>query len=342
MPDDSERVAQLVDLYNAAQVIDDPTSPPALEQLTSRDLRYGWDLEPAKSYFYTPDGADGPVGVMNLGVSERDNLQLVWVGITIHPDHRRQGHGTAIMNQALRRTSEMGRSIVWVGTAADDGGAKAFVEKSGFAYASHEARRRQQLCDVDSHAVDQLFAHAQQAAADYELVRMSPPIPDEILLELIDVTEAINDAPMGDLTYEDSKFDLQRLQDLETARVGRGDEMYRVFARHRQSGEIGGHTFVLTNPLRPTIGVQADTAVSRAHRGHRLGLLVKVDMMHWLADVEPGLEYIETWNHADNTFMISVNESIGYRLDRVYNIYERKLSRTTRNPPEPKMCTPRL
>ena len=29
------------------------------------------------------------------------------------------------------------------------------------------------------------------------------------------MTAAINDAPMGDLTYEDEKFDLQRLRDLE-------------------------------------------------------------------------------------------------------------------------------
>jgi len=49
-------------------------------------------------------------------------------------------------------------------------------------------------------------------------------------------------------------------------------------------------------------------------------------MMHWLQWFEPGPEYIQTWNHADNIFMISVNESIGYRLARIFNIYERKLS----------------
>ena len=59
---------------------------------------------------------------------------------------------------------------------------------------------------------------------------------------MIEVTAAINDAPMGELTFEDEVFDLQRLQDIETARGARGDRSYRVIARHRETGEIGGHT----------------------------------------------------------------------------------------------------
>jgi hypothetical protein len=71
--------------------------------------------------------------------------------------------------------------------------------------------------------------------------------------------------------------------------------------------------------------MQGDTAVARAHRGHRLGLLLKIDMMHWLAEAEPQLEVVETWNQAGNDFMISVNESIGYRLDRIFDTYELNL-----------------
>ena len=37
-------------------------------------------------------------------------------------------------------------------------------------------------------------------------------------------------------------------------------------------------------------------------------------MMRWLAEAEPQLEVLETWNNADNRFMISVNELLGYRL----------------------------
>ena len=82
------------------------------------------------------------------------------------------------------------------------------------------------------------------------------------------------------------------------------------------------------NPLQPTIGYQGDTAVARQHRGRRLGLLLKIDMLRWLAEVEPQLEIIQTWNNVDNRFMINVNEALGYRLSQVFATFERNLDLT--------------
>jgi GNAT superfamily N-acetyltransferase len=157
------------------------------------------------------------------------------------------------------------------------------------------------------------------------LERTVLPTPDDVLEELVEVTAAINDAPMGDLTFEDEVFDLKRLRAIEAAVAGRGETVYRIWARHRTSGVIGGHTVVGTHPLQPRFGWQGDTAVRRDHRGHRLGLLLKVEMMRWLAEREPQLEWIETFNQADNTHMISVNEALGYRLSRVFAMYELNL-----------------
>ena len=79
------------------------------------------------------------------------------------------------------------------------------------------------------------------------------------------------------------------------------------------------------NALRAEHAVQGDTAVHRDHRGHRLGLLLKIEMMRWLAEAEPQIVEITTWNNADNRFMIDVNEAIGYRLSLVFAMYERTL-----------------
>ena len=95
-----------------------------------------------------------------------------------------------------------------------------------------------------------------------------------------------------------------------------------MVARHRATGEIAGHTQVVVSQHRQQVGIQADTAVSRAHRGHRLGLLLKIDMMRWLAETEPQLEVLETWNNADNRFMVGVNELLGYRLSNTFATYE--------------------
>lgn len=325
-PDDAGAVATLTDLYRAAHAVDDPDAPAPLASIVQGDLAYGWDLEPDETYFAYAEGTETPVAVLAVQMPSRDNRHLVWAGITVHPDVRRRGHGTALMQELLRRTRHAGRSTIWIGTAADDSGSQAFLERFGFRYANPDARRRQLLADVDRASVDRLFTEARPFAADYEIERIRPPYSEELLVELVEVTEAINDAPMGDLTYEDEVFDLDRLRAIETARIGRGDDVYRVVARHRDTGAIGGHTVVFVHPDRPTHGNQGDTAVARAHRGHRLGLLLKIDMMRWLAEAEPQLEFIETWNQAGNDFMISVNELIGYRLNRLFHMYELTLS----------------
>ena len=324
-PDDAAAVATLTDLYNAARPVDDPSAPPALPSIVAGELAYGWDLAPDETYLYRAEGESEPIGVLSIDMPQRDNRHLVWAAITVRPDRRRQGHGSALLAELLRRTTAAGRSTIWLGTAADDEGSQQFVTRHDFRYANPDARRRQVLAEVDHATVDRLYAEAEGRAADYELQRLLPPYSDELLADLVDVTAAINDAPMGELTYEDEVFDLQRLRDIEAARVGRGDRAYRVVARHRATGEIGGHTMVSLHPDRPTFGGQGDTAVAKAHRGHRLGLLLKVDMMRWLAEAEPQLEVIETWNQAGNDFMISVNESLGYRLDRIFHQYERNL-----------------
>jgi len=321
-PDDADAVAAAVDILEAARQVDDPGSPVREPELFRRWLRHGWDLRPEEVHLYLPEGGAAPVGVLALDLPTRDNLHLVWAELTVRPDRRRQGHGTALMEELLRRTREAERTTVWVGGPADDPVVPAFLGRFGFRHASHDARRKQWLREVDPAAIARLRQQAETAAADYRLERLTPPLSDALLSELAVVAESINDAPMGDLSFEPEVFDHDLMRDIEAARIGRGDQLYRVVARHRETGELGGHTVVVTTPLRPTRGSQGDTAVARQHRGHRLGLLLKIEMMAWLAEVEPQLEEIETWNQADNVHMISVNEAIGYRLDRVFDMYE--------------------
>jgi RimJ/RimL family protein N-acetyltransferase len=331
-PDDDGALAAALDILETSRQVDDPTTPPTVAELYRAWLRFGWDLRPEEQYLYLPAPGAEPVGVLGLDLPVRDNQHLVWASITVRPDRRREGHGSAMMAEVLRRTEQAGRTTVWVGGASDDPAVPRFLERFGFRYASHDARRKQQLADVDREEIARLRRQAEPLAADYELVRLTEPMSDELMTDLAEVAESINDAPMGDLTFEREVFDLTLMRDVEAARVGRGERLYRVVARHKGTGRLAGHTVVGTHPLRPSRGAQGDTAVSREHRGHRLGLLLKIEMMAWLAEAEPQLEHIETWNQADNGSMISVNESLGYRLDRVFNMYELVLGSPSEKP----------
>ncbi len=63
----------------------------------------------------------------------------------------------------------------------------------------------------------------------------------------------------------------------------------------------------------PTDAYQWDTLVLRDHRGHGLGLSLKVWAMQESADLLGSRRYVHTFNAASNGPMIAVNEKMGFR-----------------------------
>ena len=106
----------------------------------------------------------------------------------------------------------------------------------------------------------------------------------------------------------------ERVRAYEDAQLAKGDRLFRVVARHRETGQLAGHTVVAVDSEQPELAEQHDTSVVRVHRGHRLGMLLKTDMNLWLRDVQPQVARISTWNAESNDHMIGVNEAIGYRI----------------------------
>ena len=94
-----------------------------------------------------------------------------------------------------------------------------------------------------------------------------------------------------------------------------GVRTYTVAAAHDASGELAAMTQLSVVPDSPGWGHQGLTAVTRQHRGHRLGLLVKTAMLGWLAQAEPAIELIDTGNASANDHMIAVNDVLGFAVD---------------------------
>jgi RimJ/RimL family protein N-acetyltransferase len=166
---------------------------------------------------------------------------------------------------------------------------------------------------------------AEPHAAGYELVRIPGEVPDDMVDAVLRMTAAINDAPTGELEIEDEVFTVERLRSFEKAERDRDRRSYRLAARHLETGELAGHTMVGVDADQPGYGFQYDTSVLRAHRGHRLGLLLKIAMMRWLGEVEPQLRCVFTGNAATNSYMIRVNELIGYQVVIKYAEWQLRL-----------------
>jgi GNAT superfamily N-acetyltransferase len=310
-PDDAEDVRAAFELMNAVSAADSPWEHPWLERRFEVFLRRGWDDEPPLPYVGRVDGT--PVAVGMLFTSERDNTHLAWSWLGVHPDHRRKGYGSALFERQMEDARASGRTTI--GTDGwEHERATGFASRFGLEKKSQAIMRRQHLAEIDASLIQKLYDEAAEVATEYELLRIVGRTPAELVEPMVELVSAINDAPTDDLDIEDEVFSPERLAAYEDAALDRGNRLYRLVARHRTNGELGGHTVIAVESERPEIADQHDTAVVRSHRGHRLGMLLKAGMLLWLAEAEPQVATVDTWNAESNDHMIAVNDTLGYRV----------------------------
>lgn len=309
--DDHDRVAALADLQEAVRAADAPYLHPQSVEMVAADLRFNHDQEPSEHLLAVLD--DEVVGWGALYYGTWDNLDLAWLQGGVHPEHRRRGIGTAVMERLHERCLDLGRPSVGV-DAWEGSPDVAFLERLGYERRSQAILRRQHLDRIAPGQVEALLEHALTRAEDYELVRFDGPLPEDVIGDYCRMAASINDAPLDDLELEDDTYAPARTRLVEEAQQGRNRDHLRIAARHRGTGELGGHTEVVVERWDPAVAYQFDTAVAPGHRGRRLGLLLKSAMVLWLRERHPELRTIDTWNAESNGYMIEVNEQLGYEV----------------------------
>jgi GNAT superfamily N-acetyltransferase len=310
-PDDTDRLLQYVDVVNAVRAVDSPWQQPDTLKRADGRFRYGWDGEVETPFLGLVEGH--PVAVGRFATSEWDNLHLAWLGVQVHPDHRRSGYGSQVLDALVAEAKALGRTSVGI-DGWESEGVRAFAARHGLEEKSRAIQRRQMVAELDWPELERLYAEASTAAAAYEIVRREGRTPDDELEAMAEMSAAINDAPTDDLDIEDEVYSPERVRAYEEAQLAKGLRLFRVFARHRESAELAGHTVVVVDEDRPEFAEQHDTSVVGSHRGSRLGLLLKTDMNLWLRDLQPQITEISTWNAESNDHMIGVNDAIGYRI----------------------------
>jgi GNAT superfamily N-acetyltransferase len=308
---------------NAAAKLDCPEALLPTARGYAAQLKHGWDGDPGQA-FLARDEDGVAVGLLGLHTPTYDNTHLAWVDVAVHPDHRGRGIGSELIEYGEELAREVGRTSI--GTDNWDlPKANAFSLRHGFEQKAVEVNRRQDIAGLDWSVVQSLYDDAVRASTAYELVRVSGRVPDELLDGMVALTSAINDAPKDDLDLEDDVFTPKRLRAYEAAQEAHDRKIYRVIARERSTGELAGHSTIVVERERPHIAEQHDTAVARAHRGHRLGALVKTAMLLWMREAEPAITQLDTWNAESNAHMIAINEQLNYRIVARVLAYQKSL-----------------
>ena len=311
-PVDEKSVRACYDVMLAAHNADERIEPPTPQAVFGLALREGWDKEPGEVWLAADD--DGTVvGYYRMDLPDLDNLDRATGGPVVHPTARRRGIGRELLRHEGARAAANGRSLFSASTIAGGAG-DAFAQAVGARLDLEEVRRVQYLRETTPGTIAALRAMAEKAASGYSLVFWTGDTPDEYAGPLAEVFNAFNDAPHGE-NRQPEIWDAERVRERTGSTVRAGlMRNHSVAALSDATGQMVAVSEVMINPESPQWGFQQLTAVIEAHRGHRLGLLVKTAMLDRLATAEPQLEWISTGNATANEHMIAVNEALGYRV----------------------------
>jgi GNAT superfamily N-acetyltransferase len=308
---DSVRLRACFEMTLAGWPVDHPDEPAwAFDSFAAKWAR-GFDPSPRQTWLATDD-AGQPVGGYMLQLPDTENTSMAFCILIVAPAVRRSGVGRALLAHCADQARQAGRSRL-AGTALDGTPGAAFAAAVGARGGIAEVGR---MLTVDSELpgrLSDLRAVAEKHSAGYSLLSWRSPAPAEYLDQVARIHGAMADAPR-DAGVEPQVWDAARVRHLEQTMAEHKLTSYAIAARHDTTGELVALTEMLTEADTPDWAFQQITAVLPAHRGHRLGLLVKVAMLEQLLAREPAVRYIQTGNAGANAHMIAINEQLGFKV----------------------------
>ncbi len=248
------------------------------------------------------------------------NLSSVDLAVDVAPEHRRRGHGSAMLAHLEGLAADLGRDRLnaefsWPHDLGPDPAGttgSAFATRHGYVFGLGDVQRELRG-HVEDHLLDDLAAEAAPHHTAYELRAWSGPVPDDLLEGWLALDASLEtEAPTGSLERELDTVDVGAHRDAEELLRRQGRTSWHCVALTRHTAEVVAYTQLVTTVHEPDRGFQWGTLVRRDHRGHRLGLAVKVATHQLLQARAPQVVRVSTWNAEENTAMIAVNERFGF------------------------------
>jgi GNAT superfamily N-acetyltransferase len=328
---DEERCRQAFDAFVASKGLDRPWfEPPSFDEMIV-DWRHEDAAEPKEIWVVEDDRLDGKVaGFAIMWLPMQDNTWLSWFDIQVHPDARRRGHGSALIERVLERAREHGRTELVTDLLAPQDQPehpyRRFIEGQGFSLSNTEIIRHLDLPVADT-LLDRLEAESRPRwEGDYRLETHVGGVPEHLRASLCAVMNQLAvDAPTGAIEFEPETLDPARYQ--EQLDVEREQKRVRLttVAIDEKSGDVVAYTDLVLPAGAPSVVWQWGTLVHGDHRGHRLGMAVKIENLRRLQADHPTRKRVMTGNDGTNSYMVSINEELGFRIVELCPAYHRKL-----------------
>jgi GNAT superfamily N-acetyltransferase len=279
-----------------------------------------------------------------------EDAETVSLLIDVVPALRGRGIGSALLAAGEELAADGGRTVIstytehpvhalpeegsWVhapagaaGLPAEDPGVR-FALRHG--YRLGQIERSSELVLPLPSVREVALASTAATAEGYRVVSWFGAAPDDLLDAFAAVKERmVLDVPQSGIALDREAWTGERVRAQERELAARGEPLLVTAAQHDGTRELAAYTEIAV-PADGEKAEQYDTLVAAAHRGHRLGTLVKLHNIHELGRHAPHIHRLLTWNADENTPMIAINRAFGFRPHALTGTWQKRVGAVPR------------
>lgn len=268
------------------------------------------------------------VGVGFYETTLGEDADSGWLSVAVLDEFRNRGVGSALAQRIEEWAIADGKTKALCYTPIPNGSGEQMLSPTGFGaitlnddarfllskgYRLEQVERLSRLAlpVVDIEA--QVIAAREASGDDYALHSWEGAAPDRWREDIaVLATRMSTDAPSAGLEEPEDVWTVERIAESEKRAAASPRVRFELVVEHVPSGKLVGFTVLSVPPQSDRAVEQWATLVLREHRGHRLGMLLKVANIAHLERRSPGRPSILTFNAEENRHMLSVNEQIGF------------------------------
>ena len=283
------------DLAHVARIVTtvQPDNPTSVEDMRWLEAHYPG----GRRFLAWIDGVAVGAGGAGRAYSWPEEYPALWGNISVLPEYRRRGAGSAILTELAAVARAAGKPMLMGRTTADRVDAIEFLEHRGFR--EHERMKVVRL-EID--------ATVPPVGEPPPGVRITSLQADPGLVEGVYAValEALPDIP-ADGPMAPGTLEEFRARDVDRSSIPPGGF---AVALDDATGLPIGYANLMLVPGNPGVAWHGMTAVARAWRGRGVATALKRATIAWAA--EHGIKAVETANDTSNAPMRAVNQRLGY------------------------------
>ncbi|WP_436521175.1 GNAT family N-acetyltransferase [Actinoplanes sp. HUAS TT8] len=267
---------------------------------------------------------DECLGGIIVNLPRAANTHTTEFELAVAPEHRHRGAGTALYEAGLALARAHGRRVISTelhvpltqSLTEHDGG--RFALARGF---DSKLQERRYLLGLPAAPV------AADLPAGYRLHTWTGPVASDSAADFAAMSTLMEqDVPTGERDHEPTVVTADQVQRSDERLATAGWGLVTALLRG-PDGTPAGYTRVFVNSDR-LHAQQDDTFVLRAHRGHRLGAVLKSANLAQLTEQFPGVRHLHSWTADGNDAMIATNRRFGFRPVETLHVMEGPVPQT--------------